>query len=131
LYLPCSQTLILTPLQYAGKDTPNLEARIDANIMSLVRLVDSYSRADKPLDMARKAQYLTMDVITDLAFDAPFGYLTTDSDVHGYIQMNEEMLWTVMMFCLYPWVLRVFELPFLKKVMPSMTDNAGFGRVMG
>jgi hypothetical protein len=43
----------------------------------------------KPVDMARKIGFFTMDVITDLAFAKPFGNLKNDKDMHDYIRSTE------------------------------------------
>ncbi len=44
------------------------------------------------MDLARKAQYFTLDTITDIAFGQAFGDLVLDEDVHKYIISTEEML---------------------------------------
>ena len=40
----------------------------------------------RPLDFAVIAQYFTMDVLTDVAFGEPFGYLKNDKDMYDYIK---------------------------------------------
>ncbi|KDN67099.1 putative cytochrome P450 [Colletotrichum sublineola] len=82
---------------YSGKEVENLEAKIDQNVLRLVDLLDRYVSEDKPFDFGAKAQYFTLDVISDLAFGEPFGDLTTDSDVHEYIRTMEENMPTIIL----------------------------------
>ena len=62
-----------------GKDNPNLEGSIDDRIQDLITLVEdnylSINGAYKPMDWAHIAQYFTMDVLTDVAFSSPLGFL--------------------------------------------------------
>ncbi|CZR60565.1 uncharacterized protein PAC_10461 [Phialocephala subalpina] len=85
---------------YSGKEVENLERLIDQNIAVFVGPIDKYVTAGsefKPLDFGRKAQYFTLDVITNLAYGKAFGYLATDSDAYDYIKTVEETLPAAMM----------------------------------
>lgn len=77
-------------MQYSGKENPGLESSIDERCEDLIRLIRekyvSTGSQFKKLDFASVAQYFTMDVLTDVAFGTPFGYLTKDEDVHDYIK---------------------------------------------
>ena len=59
---------------------------INRNVQALVELIEakylSTSAVFQPFDFGRKAQYFTLDAITDIAFGEAFGFLTTDSDAH-------------------------------------------------
>lgn len=74
---------------YGGKENPDLERGIDEQLVELVRLVRTkYISAGavlKPLDVAKTAQFFTLDSITRVAYGKAFGYLTTETDVFGYI----------------------------------------------
>jgi hypothetical protein len=37
------------------------------------------------MDLAQVEQFFKLDVITDLAFDHPFGFITKDTDVHEWL----------------------------------------------
>ncbi|KAK2589590.1 hypothetical protein QQS21_012733 [Conoideocrella luteorostrata] len=116
---------------YSGKEVDNLEARIDQNILALVDLLESkYVSLDKPFDFGRKAQYFTLDVISDLAFGRPFGDLATDSDVHEYISTSELNMPSVMLTTVFPWLMTLLAFPLFKSVMPSEKDAVGIGRTM-
>ncbi|KAF4976804.1 hypothetical protein FZEAL_6585 [Fusarium zealandicum] len=116
---------------YGGREVENLEPKIDKNILALVDLLHKYAREHKPVDLGRRAQFFTLDVISDLAFGAPFGFLETDSDVYEYIQTTEETLPMVMVTTVIPWLVKVLSSPIFKKLLPSEKDPLGFGRVMG
>lgn len=78
---------------YGGKENPELEAGIDEQVEALVDLIRrkyvSFGSGLKPLDVARIAQYFTLDSITRIAYGREFGYLATEEDVFGYIRATE------------------------------------------
>lgn len=102
---------------------------------AFIHLIDSkYTSSDsesKPFDFGRKAQYLTLDVISDVAFGEPFGFLATDSDVHGYIKTTEENLPAIIMVTVLPWLNWLLQSPILKALLPSDKDQLGLGKIMG
>ncbi len=71
-----------------------MEETIDQNISNLVKLIEakylSTETSFRPMDFARKAQFLTLDVISAIAFGEPFGYVTQDEDLYDYIKTTEE-----------------------------------------
>lgn len=76
-------------------------------------------------------QYFTLDSITRIAFGEAFGYLTTDSDVYGYIESLESML---------PLLSLVTDIPLLRDALfskwgllltgPSKKDPRGWGKLL-
>lgn len=112
-----------------------MEQTIDENIARLVKLIDSkyISTATdyRPMDFARKAQYLTLDVISNLAFGNAFGDLDRDEDVHKYIEMLEEAGPTIILLSVLPLVRTLLSMPILKRLLPNPEDKIGFGKVMG
>ncbi|KAI1017181.1 hypothetical protein LB505_001971 [Fusarium chuoi] len=54
---------------YGGREVENLEPKIDKNILSFMNLLGKYADEKKPVDFGRRAQFFTLDVISDLAFD--------------------------------------------------------------
>ncbi|KAK1518273.1 major facilitator superfamily transporter [Colletotrichum abscissum] len=77
------------------------------------------------------AQFFTLDVISDLAFGEPFGFVASDSDMYEYIKTTEENLPVFMGMTVVPWVIRLFRYPFLRSMLPTAKDPLGFGKVMG
>lgn len=125
--------------QYAGKQNDRMEQTIDENISSLIKLIDasyiSTATHYKPMDFGRKAQYLTLDVISNLAFGKAFGHLERDEDVHKYIEMLDEAGPSIILLAVLPLVrafLRVlYRVPILRDILPNSKDKFGFGKVMG
>ncbi|PFH61477.1 hypothetical protein XA68_17308 [Ophiocordyceps unilateralis] len=116
---------------YSGKEVDNLEAKIDRNVLALIRLLDSkYVAANQPFDFGRKAQYFTLDVISDLAFGKPFGDLDSDSDVHKYISTMETNMPNIILTSSLPWLLSLLASPLLRWMLPSERDVIGVGRTM-
>ncbi|OCT52775.1 pisatin demethylase [Cladophialophora carrionii] len=120
---------------YAGKENPTLEQGIDDCIAKLVDLIErkyiSTAEEFKPLDFARKAQYLTLDIIAAVAFGGAFGFLEKDEDVFKYIQTTESTIPAMILCAAFPWLSTLFQSPLMKFLMPKDTDVYGLGRIMG
>jgi hypothetical protein len=99
--------------------------------MALLNLIDhKYVSANKPFDFGRKAQYFTLDVISDLAFGEPFGDIATNSDVYEYIKTTEENMPTILITTVLPWLVKLLQSPLFKSMLPSEKDALGLGRTM-
>lgn len=82
------------------------------------------------MDFAQKAQFFTLDVISDIAFGKAFGYLETDEDVFSYIKTTEDTIPVMILVGALPWLAQIIQSPVLKSFMPSDKDVYGLGRVM-
>jgi cytochrome P450 len=90
------------------------------------------SQIYKPVDFARIAQYFALDVISDIAFGQPFGFLESDSDVYDYIKTQEALLPIFEWFSTLPSLERLTRVGWVSKlIMPKPTDKKGLGRLMG
>lgn len=107
---------------YAGK--------VDENIKRFMDLLAKYAGSDEVLDLGRKVQYFTLDVISEIAFSQPFGFLETDSDVYRYIETTERTLPMVMVTTVIPVFVKMLASRFLRSALPSETDLFGLGRVI-
>lgn len=86
----------------------------------------------RPVDFARIAQYLALDIISDIAFGQPFGFLESDSDVHDYIKTSASLLPLFEWFAALPSLERLTRIGWVsKRFMPKPTDKKGLGRLMG
>lgn len=121
---------------YAGKENPRLENDIDERIRDLIRLIErKYICTEKEpgiqMDFARKIQFFTLDVISALAFDQPFGDLIDDEDKFDYIKCTEEAMPIMMSMTELPEVRSFLEKSSLVKLLaPSATDKIGLGRII-
>ncbi|KAK4209072.1 cytochrome P450 [Rhypophila decipiens] len=117
---------------YSGKEVDNLEPIIDRNLLSLISLLEErYIAKKKPFDFARKAQFFTLDAISDLSYGRPFGYLANDEDMFSYIGMTEAQLPTIMLTSVYPILVDLLSSPLLNRLVPSDKDLLGLGRITG
>lgn len=105
-------------------------------IMDLIRLIDEEYISEKgvlkQMDFAKIAQYFTLDIISDVAFGEPIGFLVRNEDVNGYCQVVEKALPAFEWAAALPMMNRLVRLPVLKKmIMPSPQDVSGVGMIMG
>jgi len=103
-----------------------------SNLINLIRTKYISTETElKPMDLARKAQFVTLDIITDLAFDAPFGDIDLDEDVHLYIQSTEETIQAAIMVASIPVMNSFINLPIIgDMIFPSSKDKTGPGRLI-
>jgi cytochrome P450 len=122
---------------YAGKENPTLEPSIDTHVKELIYLIRSkYATSNtgatpsKPMDMATKIQYLTLDVISSVGLGKAFGDLKADDDVNDYLKASEEGLKIGnMAFGMGSSWLR--NVPIIgPAISPSEKDAKGFGKMM-
>jgi len=117
---------------YSGKEVEGAEEKVDAEVLSLVHLLESrYISHNKAFDFGRKAQYLTTDVVAHITFGKPFGFLSTDSDVYSYISIIEKQLPIMGMMLNFPESLKILNWPFFNRLLPKVGDEAGMGKLMG
>jgi hypothetical protein len=83
------------------------------------------------MDLATRAQYFTMDVITDLAMGAPFGDLRSDTDKYDFIKISQEALVILALVNVLPAVKKLIQIPFIgKRLFPKSADEFGVGRMI-
>lgn len=85
----------------------------------------------RPMDLARKSQHLTLDVIGELAFGTNFGHIEQDKDVFEYIKQTEASMPAMMLVSVFPVIARIVQSKLLKRFMPSEKDPHGFGKIIG
>ncbi|KAK5654058.1 hypothetical protein OQA88_7736 [Cercophora sp. LCS_1] len=117
---------------YTGRDIDHLEPRVDRNVLDLVNMLDrEYISKGLIFDFGRKAQYFTLDVISDVSFGQAFGFVKSNSDKYDYLAILEAHLPHLIMTSVYPGLVELMRLPILKKLFPSERDEVGFGRFIG
>lgn len=135
----CSKILsllqIFTRAQYSGKENEHLEHSIDNNIANLIKLIETkYLSTETELrlvDFAQKAQFFTLDVISDIAFGRKFGYLANDKDMFSYIKTTEDTIPVMILVGALPWLAKVLHSRLFKSLLPTDKDVYGLGKVMG
>ncbi|OCL11726.1 cytochrome P450 [Glonium stellatum] len=121
---------------YSGKEVPYLEDCIDKQIYEWVELIKrKYISTDaetKPMDLGRAAQYFTLDVISGLAFNHPFGDIPEDTDKFDYIKTTEDAIGPMAVLSIFPHIHRWIEQSRLMDLLaPKAKDKTGLGRVVG
>jgi len=118
---------------YAGKDNPNLESDIDQCILEMMNLIASkYASPDGsiPMELARKVQYFTSDVMSKLSFDAKFNDLCDDNDNFGYIHEVETIYPNIFAVSVIPGVIDFFtKLGVLDLLTPGEDSKLGVGKI--
>jgi hypothetical protein len=118
---------------FAGKENSNLEADIDGCILDLVNLIGTKyatENASVPMEFARKVQYFTSDIMSQISFDAKFHDLRDDNDNHGYIHEVETIYPNIFPIGVIPEVIDFLtKLGVLDLLTPSEDSKLGFGKV--
>ncbi|KAH6714164.1 cytochrome P450 [Leptodontidium sp. MPI-SDFR-AT-0119] len=118
--------------RYAGEDNPNLESSVGNRIMDLVHLIEANHLPTegtyKVIDWAHVVQYFTMDVLTNVAFSQPFGYLKKNTDLFDYINTVR----TYIPVLDIPVVNTILSSAIVRMFMaPTAKDRIGMVKIMG
>jgi cytochrome P450 len=124
-------SVLLTSLSYSGKEIPDLEENINTRIHDLMKLIKQESAEGKAIDFAKVAQYFTLDVLTEIAFEKPFGFLTQNTDVFEYIGQVSAFLHILELCCNFPMVQKIVSSRFMAGARPKPTDKTGLGAMLG
>lgn len=122
--------------QYSLKENRDLGVKIDAEIASLVNLIErkyiSTAKEVSPIDLAQAAQYWSLDVITSIALGDPFGYLTEDRDMYDFVKIIQGELPLATVCSSTPTLGNlVFGSGLVTLIGPTPKDEAGRGKLMG
>ena len=109
-----------------------MESRVDARILELIGVLQRYANSQKRVDFAHISQYLALDVLTDLAFGRPFGFLTQEKDLFQYISKSASFLPLLELGANHPGIHNILCSRLVAAVAgPKATDTAGLGAVIG
>lgn len=120
---------------YAGRENPELEKDVDAQLNSWVSLIrEKYISKEgdlKPMDVAIHAQYFTLDVITSLAYGKAFGYLAQNKDVFDYIKIADQLVTSVATIMGVAPIQRfLYWSGLIFRIAPCQDDPNGLGKMM-
>ncbi|WDK16956.1 cytochrome P450 [Colletotrichum graminicola] len=118
---------------YSGRENPGLEESVDSHVSDLIRLIrskyTSTEAASRPMDLAQKIQYLTLDVISDISFGKAFGDLRVDDDVFG-IAASADTGMIVFTYKIALGLYKILQSPLAARLFgPRETDATGWGRM--
>ena len=120
--------------QYSGRENLDLEPAVDAQVEKFVALIrQKYLSTEdhiQPMDLAKKMQFFTLDVISAVGLGKTFGMLSADRDIDSYIESSEAGLraGAIALACGFAWIV---QLPWIGAfIAPSPTKTDGFGKMM-
>lgn len=128
---------MLMTWKYSNKENEGFrfEAGIDRQLLNFIRLIDrkylSTTSEFRSVDFAEKTQFFALDVIGDVSFGEPFGYLSKDEDLYNYNEINASSLPVMNIVSVYPWLGTIVHRWPLSMLLPREEDQVGFGRLMG
>lgn len=123
--------LLLTCLQYSGRDLPNLEQDIEDRIGDLLTIVERRSAQGQPVDVAKLASYFTLDVLTQQGFEQPVGYLKQERDMYSFIESVKQFAVVSELGSHFPRFQALLSSRIMAPLRPRATDKTGLGAMMG
>ncbi|KAK5662353.1 hypothetical protein OQA88_8263 [Cercophora sp. LCS_1] len=121
---------------YGGRGVEGLHEAVDEGIEQLIQLIETeYLSTDseyKPVDFAVKTQYMTLDIITKIAFGDALGFLAADSDLYGYVERwkGKAVMPASFVIALHPWLVSILHSDICKPLRPTDQDKEGFGALI-
>lgn len=120
---------------YGGRETLGMEPIVDDLIDELIQHVRNKCTKGPELtaimDFAEVVDYLTMDIITRVAFGRELGFLRTDTDVHGLLAANRASVRVLTGPISIPWLRDITSSTWFGRWLgPKPTDKTGVGAIM-
>ena len=117
---------------YSFTNVKKMEPLIDAQIAHWIsRLDEKFATTHEPLDFAPWAVYVAYDIISEVGFGAPFGFVEQGKDIEGLIQgFHDGLVPFGIMARLYPmtnWIKSTF---LGKYMVASPEQESGIGNLM-
>jgi hypothetical protein len=126
------KTIVLTRwgVVYSFSNIKKMEPLIDARINDWITTLNTrFADTGKPLDFAPWAVYAAYDVISEVGFGAPFGFIASGSDVGGLIKgLHDGLVPFGLMARLYPfteWIKRTWVGDKYLVARPEQKDGIG------
>jgi hypothetical protein len=85
----------------------------------------------RPTDFGQKVQYFALDVISSAAYEFPFGFLATDSDVYQYVETSEKVVPAATVVTVYPWLNHILTSSFMKSLCLLRRIQLALERLLG
>jgi hypothetical protein len=88
--------------------------------------------SNKQIDLADWAQWLALDVVMDVVFGAPVGFVEAGKDVNNLINSIKELFWASTVLGHLPGLVKLLQFPVIWNLLaPTPKDKNGIGFVMG
>ncbi|KAK8087755.1 hypothetical protein PG997_002716 [Apiospora hydei] len=80
------------------------EQAIDSNIVLLLDWLDRFAECGDPIKLGGYLRYATNDIVGDVLFSRPFGFLKKGADIDGCLANNEVQIAYVSVMGFFRWV---------------------------
>ena len=125
-------------LEYAGRSVDSVEPIIDNVVLQWLQKIQKFigdSQASTNLDIGRRVQYLTVDIISRLCLGQPFGCIENDNDQYEFLETVKQATPVSLYFTVFPELSALLfyltKIPLLRRIIvPSTADANGLGKVM-
>ena len=118
-----------------GFSLPSLlknEMKMDAHIVKMKAHFSQFAKNDTIFDLAPWTQYIAFDIVMDMLFSNPPGFLDRGKDVDGLIASLHALLVTASIVASFSILPRLILLPWINRlVAPRATDPSGPGAIHG
>lgn len=117
---------------YSFSNIKKMEPLIDSNIEKWInKLTDLFAKDGKVFDFSPWAVYMAYDIISEVGFGAPFGFIEQAKDVEGLIQgFHDGLVPFGLMARLYPFTNWVKSTFMGKYLVASPEQESGIGTLM-
>lgn len=106
------------------------ESTMDKHILTWTDQLQA--RVGTVIDFAPFTQYAAFDIVMDMVFSKPLGFLATASDVDGVISSLHGLLTSANIMALLPVLSKIIFTPWIFRYLaPKHTDKTGPGKVHG
>lgn len=105
---------------------------MDARITEWISQLRANSSNNQLLEFAKWAQWLAIDVVMDVSFGSPLGFVREGKDLGGLIQSIRDMFLAIVVMFNLPEVAKILQSPLVFHFIgPKETDKTGIGACMG
>ncbi|KAI0132633.1 cytochrome P450 [Xylariales sp. AK1849] len=84
----------------------------------------------RPIYLTAVSYYFSMDVLGDLSYGRPFGYLDEGKDVHNFIKWPNSFFPATIVASNLHWLIKILFKPLFNHIYASMHDKEGLGKYL-
>lgn len=112
---------------YQGRGVNTLEPSVDARVVELLKLIRTKYNGSV-MDISKIARYFTLDVLSTVAFGAPFGFMAANEDLWSYNKANEDFMTVIVLASHHRLIRWLLQTPLTQWLAgPKITDKTGLG----
>jgi hypothetical protein len=104
---------------YSLSSLLQLEAFVNQLIVQFCARLGEFSDSKSSIDMVFWLHAFAFDVVGELGFGKPFGFLASGSDVNGQMARSDEWLRQRFAVSMVPWFFPIFRSPIFNLLSPT------------